>query len=225
MQAKKQYRQEILARLKPLGKSTYWHGWLRLRTFPFESILKAIPRSGLMVDSGCGFGFSSFMASRQYPRLKVVAFDPDEEKIKVASRLLESLPHVTVTQSFARIPKHQANAVVLLDVLYLVPTTQKKKFLENLGALLKRNGLLLLSFVPQERTWRYWLAFVQERVMVNLAKRTYGTKKFVFEKETELKQLLSQSGFRIQTVVTLPTPRPFFHKHRLIVARKSNSIQ
>ncbi|MBI2010434.1 MAG: class I SAM-dependent methyltransferase [Candidatus Chisholmbacteria bacterium] len=221
--AKKGLTEKLLRKLRHLPFLTRVHALLRLGSFPFAAILPDIPRRGPIVDYGCGFGLFSFYLVSKFPKRRIISFDPSPKKTVVAQKILKFYPNVTVTQSFKitleKCPHPQA--IVMLDVLYLFPPSQKKQVLAELFTYLKKGGTLILSFVPQESSWRYYLAWFEEWLMVKLFGLTQGQSQTLeFESEGWLVNALKTSGFTPTKLRHLPTPWPFFHRHLLIVARK-----
>ncbi len=198
------------------------HIAFRLISFPFKELLPIIPSKGVLVDIGCGFGILSYLLA--YSRKdKILAFDPAKNKIAVAQRLLAEFKHVVIYPAQSKLPvfKPHPEVITLLDVLYLLPTLEKKALLINLFTQLKPGGKLLVAIVPKERTFRYLAAWLQEAIMVRVLGGTFSRKQQInFETTSWMKGTLTKIGFKKIYLHCLPTPWPFFHHHLLFVAQK-----
>lgn len=213
--------QDLSLQLRRLPFLTQIHALLRLQSFPFTTVASLIPAHGNMLDFGAGFGFFSFIVAKRYPRRRIVAYDVSPAKTAVAKKLLDHYPHVTVSHSWARVKRLKPHVVVILDVLYLLSARNKQVVLKQLFSLLKLNGILLWSIVPKEFSWRFYLAWFQEWLMVRVFQLTKTTDTILdFETVPWAKATLKEIGFTRITVHHLPTRLPFFHRHLLLVARK-----
>ena len=184
------------------------HYKLRQVSFPFDELVKLIPRRGKLWDVGCGFGHLVKLLLQRNPRQKIYAFDIDSTKLRVSG----------VKRG---VPKSRVKTITLIDVLYLMTDGQKIKLLQKLFNKLQRGGKLIIAIVPKDRSWQYYLAWLQEWVMVKLLGKTESKEKAInFETENWLRQNLDHIGFRQIKRYQLPRTLFFWHKHVVFVATK-----
>lgn len=196
------------------------HSWLRCASFDFSAVLPYIHRSGNLLDFGCGFGLFSARAANSFSDLHIIAYDSSQEKVTVARRFLRDYK-IFVTCNFYDLKKRRRfQTIVVLDVLYLLPEKKRLLLMKQLIQLLSRKGKLLITFVPKETSWRYYLAWIQEWVMVKLIGKTHTTGAIDFETLRWMRSSLKSLGLSRITFHALPTPWPFFHHHVLVTARK-----
>ena len=62
------------------------HVVVRWLTCPFRPVVDALPRTGRVLEAGCGHGLFSTYLSRRAPRLTVHGVDIDPDKVAVAQR-------------------------------------------------------------------------------------------------------------------------------------------
>lgn len=181
------------------------HKRLRLASFDFEALLPYMPRTGKVLDVGCGFGLWLHLLSQRLPLLKLWGVDPDRYKIEEARRLLK--------RQIDDLPGNKRfDVITILDVLYLLTVSERKKLIKQAFRWLRPQGKLLIAFVPREKSWRYYLAYLQELVMVKRATD--------FETMAWMRWALKAGGFNRIVVKHLPTPWPWWHRHVLMVATK-----
>lgn len=190
------------------------HWWLRWWSFPFAAALKFVPKAGTIIDFGCGFGILSWLLRKRGHR--IWALDISSDKRRVAKRLLKYYKNILIVKE---LPEAKVDAIAILDVLYLMPEGEKVKLLKLLIRQLKPRGKLLISYVPKERSWSYYLAWLQEWLMVKVLKVTKG-KDINFETEAWLKQQLLRVGFKRVRCQKLSRTLFFWHKHVLFVSYK-----
>lgn len=121
---------------------------LRLENY-YKDFDKLIPRSGKVLDLGCGYGFLSYMLGYLSPDRTITGIDYDEEKIAIAANGYSKGDHVSFIHNDVQdFPVDQYNAIILSDVLhYLQPNDQIRlleKCVENLapgGVFVLRDGI------------------------------------------------------------------------------------
>lgn len=184
------------------------HFKLRQISFPFKELMQLIPAHGSLWDVGCGLGNLAKLLGQRNPQQEIYVFDIDAKKLQVENLRWGE-------------PKPLVNTITLIDVLYLMTDTQKLKLLKKLFKKLKRGGQLFVAIVPQEKSWGYYLAWLQEWVMVKLVSKTKSEQGVInFETERWLTTKLKRVGFRKIKRYQLPRTLFFWHKHVLFVARK-----
>ncbi len=195
---------------------TRLHWWWRWQSFPFRAVVPFIPAKRVIVDLGCGFGILTQLLAQERSR-KIIAIDIAEKKLAVARQRLQNYHNVTVTKTWSKI---KADVVIIVDVLYLLSNKEKQKLLKKVATQF-RPQKLIIAFVPKELSWQYWLALMQEWVMVRGLRLTQSEKGVInFETVKWLRGAVRQCGFNKIKLVRLPTPWPWWHKHLLAIAHR-----
>lgn len=192
---------------------------LRLLSAPLDVLALRAP-VGRVVDVGCGHGALSALLAAD-PLRSVVAIDPDPHKIAWAQRALTSLPNVRLQvatiEELARAEPASFDAVLVADVLYLLPLAQWPRFLAAARSLLRPGGVLLLKEAEASRSWKYWKCWLQEQVMVRLFRKTHSSGGLGFRPRAELSTLVEQAGLSLLEVADVS--RGYSTPHVLWVAR------
>lgn len=184
------------------------HFKLRQVSFPFRELVALIPAHGSLWDVGCGLGNLAKLLRDRNPKQEIYVFDIDPQKLKVKGLRWGE-------------PKSTVETITLIDVLYLMTDAQKIALLRKLFKKLKPGGQLLIATVPEEKTWDYCLAWLQEWIMVKLLNKTKSQEKVInFETEEWLGNTLIQLGFRQIKRYQLPRTLFFWHKHVLFISYK-----
>jgi 2-polyprenyl-3-methyl-5-hydroxy-6-metoxy-1,4-benzoquinol methylase len=202
-------------RKAPLGDRL--HVLVRWLTCPFPAVVEVLPSSGRVLEVGCGHGlFSGYLAQRS-PGLQVHGVDIDADKIAVAAA---SEPPAGGRLDFAvgdsgSVPDGPWDAVVLVDVLYLLDETAQRALLESCAAVLAPGGVLVVKDMAIRPRWKARWNAMQEALSVRVLKITEGSPEFVFTDPDERARWLVAAGLRDVRARRLDRGR--VHPHHLLV--------
>ena len=193
------------------------HVLVRWLTCPFPPVVDVLPSEGRVLEVGCGHGLFSGYLARRSPRLHVTGVDIDADKIAVAAA---SEPVAGGRLTFAvgdsgAVPAGPWDAVVLVDVLYLLDEKSQRALLESCAAALSPGGVLVVKDMATTPRWKArWNAF-QEGLSVRVLKITEGSPDFVFVDPDERARWLVAAGLRDVRMRRLDRGR--VHPHHLLV--------
>ena len=195
------------------------HVWVRWLSCPFPPIADVLPSTGRVLEIGCGHGLFSAYAARRSPGLQVLGVDIDAEKIAVAAA---SEPVDGGRLEFAvgrsgSVPAGPWDAVVLVDVLYLLDTASQRALLESAAAALAPGGLLVVKDMATRPRWKARWNAVQESLSVRVLGITAGSREFAFVDPEERAGWLAGSGLRDVRMRRLDRRR--IHPHHLLVGQ------
>jgi SAM-dependent methyltransferase len=167
----------VLEAYSHLGLLQRYHLKKRLGWCPYETIAALIPDKGIHLDIGCGYGHFLVYLAQTKPRLALLGYDPDQQKLAVAKT---SSPvqagRIKLLQTLADegVPRH-LTSISLIDVLYLMPPGSQRQLMEWISHRLPTEGLLIIKSVDVEQGFRSQLAAWQEFIMVKLLKQTLSS--------------------------------------------------
>lgn len=205
----------------PLPLAERLHVRARLASAPLTAMVERTP-AGRVADVGCGHGLLTALLAVQGPARTVVGIDPDARKIAAARAGPGRLPNVHFDhariEELATAQPGTFDAVVVADVLYLLTADAARTFLTSARTLLRPGGILVLKEAEDDGGWRTRKALWQERVMVQLLRRTHGSGGLGFVPRPELVRRIGDAGFVLDEVVGLAkgyaTPHVLFRAHR-----------
>ncbi|MGH3368712.1 MAG: class I SAM-dependent methyltransferase, partial [Nocardioidaceae bacterium] len=196
---------------------------LRLRwwTCPFPRIGGAVPREGRVLEVGCGHGLASLWLALESPRRSVVGIDTDGDKIAAAQAAAARARRLGASVEFRQtslgaLPRGPWDAVVVIDVLYLLDRAAQRPFVEHCAAALGDGGALVVKEVAMQPRWKYGLAVVQEIVSVRLARITEGAG-ISFVPPAMLAGWMGAAGL---DVAESAIHRGYLHPHHLVVGHR-----
>jgi 2-polyprenyl-6-hydroxyphenyl methylase/3-demethylubiquinone-9 3-methyltransferase len=173
------------------------HVRARLLSAPLEALAARTPH-GHVADIGCGHGLLTALLAQDQQR-SVLGIDPDPRKIELARASVGRLPNVTLRAAEIEQlgERDEFDAVVVADVLYLLPLERWGPFLKAARRLLKRHGQLLLKEAEADGSWRHKKTLAQEHLMVTLLGKTHASGAIGFQPRHVLEAEVKGAGFSI----------------------------
>lgn len=203
---------------RPESPAVRLHTAVRWRSCPFEAVAAAVPPTGRILEVGCGHGlFSAFLALTEPGRV-VHGIDVDGAKLAVARRAAgRSGCRLTFGPADATaFPPGPWDAVVIIDVLYLLDPRRQEALLRTAAEALAPGGTLAVKEMAESPAWKFAWMRLQEHVAVRVLRITAGdTLSFVPPRETA--GWLAQAGLAVETQAL---DRGYPHPHHLLVGRR-----
>ena len=166
----------------------------RFLVCPFRRVESAVPKSGVVVDIGCGHGvFANLLAVRSGAR-HVIGCDIDAARINVARSSVGGRNNIyfSVSNDVATLPS--CDAVTLLDVLHHVAPDVRLRLLQEVFQKLSPGGELVIKDIDKAPRFKYLWNYLHDCVM------TQGKPCYYLGK-LEMRRLLEEIGF-----VVVPEP-------------------
>lgn len=196
-----------LASFSRLPPAERFHVHARAFSAPLEAVAARVPPGGTVADVGCGHGLLSALLALSDSRRTVQGVDPDPRKVEWAQQGPGRLPNVrievgTVESLAERLPGH-FDAVVVCDVLYLLPPERWPGFLAEARRLLRPGGRLLLKEAEGDGSWKHYKCLAQEVLMVKLLGRTKAGGALGLQRRDAVEAMLQRAGFTPRETVEL----------------------
>jgi len=183
-----------LARFETLPPLERVHVRLRALTCPLEAVALRVPR-GRVLEVGCGHGLLSALLAED-PGRTVLGIDRDPHKIALASRVARP-PRLVFSPEGTAAVGGGWDAVVVSDVLYLVPPEEWRPFLDACARALAPSGRLVLKEASTTPAWKHHKTVAQERLVTRVLGRTRGASVH-FAPPARLAALLASLGLRVE---------------------------
>lgn len=206
-----------------------FHVRARWWSCPFPEIQLRVPVVGRILEVGCGHGLLSLYLALSAPGRVVEGVDIDAHKIVLAqaaaARLRPDEAQVTFATSEpgpgepGQLPAGPFDAIVINDVLYLMPEAVRRDVLAACAARLAPGGVLVIKEIDDRPRWKYEVNHLQELVATKVLRYTEGDQVEVVPMRHFADQL---DDLGLETKLE-PIDRWYPHAHAILTARRRAS--
>lgn len=173
------------------AKVRFWDG-------PLEEIEKEVPRSGIILDLGCGEGIlSNFLAVCSRGR-KIIGLELNNHRIKLANRGLKNVTFRKVDITKVKLPI--CNAIVISHVLHHLPSYgDQEMVVAKCAERLGEGSKLIIAEVDKSFTPKYLLGWFVDAIIfpVLFEGRLYNFN-FFHRSKRDWAGLLKKHGFKVK---------------------------
>ncbi len=111
----------------------------------FAPLDRVVPRSGFILDLGCGYGFATHWLAQCTDTRTFLGVDYDEDKIRTAERTAPQHPRIKFEfQNVLEFEYPACDAILLLDVLHYWTPDKQQRILDKARRALRPGGKLIL---------------------------------------------------------------------------------
>ncbi len=189
---------------------------------PFRQVAAAVPPRGRVLEVGCGYGlFSCYLALASKDR-DVLGIDVDLPKVVHARFAAEQARARGASCDFhlmppGELPEDPWDAIVIVDVLYLLEPDAQAGLLHSCAEQLAPGGVLVVKEMGTAPAWKARWNAVQEFLAVKALRITAG-EQLTFLEPDVLGAWMEKDGL---TVTHRGLDRGYPHPHHLIVGTRT----
>jgi cyclopropane fatty-acyl-phospholipid synthase-like methyltransferase len=158
---------------------------LRWRTCPFVAVESLVPRTGDVLDVGCGHGLFSIYLALTAPARRVTGVDIDDDKLSIARRaavaagLGDRVEFLRVDADWRPGVAGDAaigpwDTVVEVDMLYLIGRRRASAWVGDSPAALRPGGSLVVKELDVQPAWKARWSHFQEVLATRVLRITDG---------------------------------------------------
>ena len=194
------------------------HVHVRWWSAPFRRLVTLLPEAGPVLEIGCGHGLFSAYAALSGPRRHVVGVDIDADKITAGAVAAARVPNLELTVApDGAVPAGPWAAVVVVDVLYLLPADAQRALLTAAAGQVAPGGRLVVKEMGASPAWKVRWNRWQETLSVRVLRITEGSTTFTFVDPDVMAGWLRDAGLSV-TATRLDAGR--VHPHHVLVGER-----
>ncbi len=191
----------------------------RMLTCPVMPVVRCLPRSGTVLDVGCGHGLFSLVAAVDSPSRRVVGVDIDAEKLELARQAAVRLgvsDRVEFHPTDGTLPPGPFDAVMCNDVLYLLGLEKAQRLLADMAGRVGAGGVVLVKDMSDRPVVKARWNHLQEVGATRVFRYTEGDQ-LEMVLPADIEAPLWEAGLSVHQQ---RIDRWYPHPHLLIVARR-----
>lgn len=165
------------------------------------SVEAHVPRRGSIVELGCGHGLFSNLLIEASRERTVLGLDHDERKIGVARMTIQGRTTLRFeVADVVAVPPPRCDAIVIVDVLYLLPPQAQEQLLRAAGRSLEVGGVVVVRAQERRRSPRYAFGHAQELVAVGLGLTRSAGRGLSYQTRAEARAMFERAGLEVEVV-------------------------
>lgn len=174
-----------------------------------ELIESYVPRSGTIVDIGCGHGLFANLMAMSSPGRQVTGIDISPGKIEHARATVGGRANIKfICSDVLDTGLPHCDAVTIVDVMYLLPAAMQLEILKAVRQGLGPGGVLVWKAQERKPRWKYAWTWLQELAATSTGLTQGKRGKLSFLSREEAVSFLKQAGFH-PSIVEMPTRLPY----------------
>jgi uncharacterized protein len=198
------YRRKLTLNYIFKGPILEWYIKVKLMLEKNYSIYnELLPRKGMILDIGCGYGYVSHLLSMTSPERKITGIDYDEEKIRTAASCFSMNENLEfITADVNEYPIDGKDAFILSDVLHYMPAESQENLLRKCLEKLNENGTILIRDAHAGMKKRHKGTKVTEFLSTRIGfNKTSGSSGQLYFTSRELiEKIVKEHGFELNVI-------------------------
>lgn len=180
---------------------------LKMWILPLHQSAEGLPKRGLILDMGCGYGYVSNYLNIDSPDRTIIANDPAQDRIAVAKRTLGDRRNLEFLAIDSReITRSDFDGILVVDVLHHVPYNDQQSLIDDVYKKVKPGGCVFLRETDIRYGFRYAVFNCLLEYILYIGKVNAR-----FRHRDEWAKMFERSGFSIERVTFSPLWFPYTH--------------
>jgi 1-acyl-sn-glycerol-3-phosphate acyltransferase len=158
-----------------------------------------IPKEGLIIDIGCGYGYLSYMLSFCSSERKIIGIDYDCEKINTAQNSISKNDRLEfICENIKEYQLPESDTFIMNDVLHYMTKEDQIELIQRCMNKLKMNGKIIIRDGNPELGKKHLGTKLSEFFSIKLLKFNKSSEsQLYFPKSTEIQEIANQNGFQL----------------------------
>jgi 1-acyl-sn-glycerol-3-phosphate acyltransferase len=183
------------------GPILEWYLRVKLRLEKnYNLINEIIPRKGIIMDLGCGYGFMSGMLALVSDKRIITGIDYDEDKIITAQNCTEDLENIKfVHQDISNQQLPASDVFLIMDVLHYMSEEKQTDLMKKCFASLNEQGMIVVRDADTDLKKRTAVTKITEFISTHIGFNKTN-EKLSFVSGEMIKKLSNTNGFNVRVI-------------------------
>lgn len=194
-------KKELLEIYSKLGFFVKIYTYIRILTTPLFEIEKYVPKSGRILDIGCGMGIFSNLLCLMSESRSAIGFDISRKRVDLAKTTAARKKQLSSYVQDAKDVNFDGFSIItIVDLLHHMPYSEQEDVLRKAYLGLESPGTVVLKDLEKKPIWKYFFHYVQDSISCR--------SKLFFRSSMETINLLDDIGFTV-TVIPIESFLPY----------------
>ncbi len=195
------YRRLLLLNYVFKGPVLEWYVRIKMNLEKnFELYTRLMPRSGRIVDIGCGYGYVSYLLAMTAGNRQITGVDYDPEKIRVADNCFSKSANLRfICSDITQMNFEKTDGYLLLDILHYLPVKEQVNLLRKCMANLDERGVIIIrdadASMEKRHTGSKITEFFSTGIGFNKTRDGFGS--LCFSSSETINRIANEFGFRV----------------------------
>ena len=174
------------------GFSVAFYTYVRWRLCPFVDMERYVPKKGIILDVGCGYGMMANYLTVTSPERTVLGVDLSTNRINIAKKTIGNRKNIGFEKiNVKELKMKQCDAIVMSDFLHHLDYGTQDELLSVCYEKLSPGGLLVFEEVDDRPLFKYWGVYLVD-VILNIGQR------ICFRNRKNYTRILEKIGFDVR---------------------------
>lgn len=173
---------------------------IRFWDSPIEQLEKFVPKSGVIIDLGCGEGIMTNYLAKSAPQRQLIGIELNKSRTKYANRGLKNAKFIQADVLEEALPK--ADSIVMSHLMHHLPSFQDQmKLIQHCGSSLRQGGQLIIVEVDKQFSLKYLFTWLIDAVIVPILfdKQFFNIKVF-HRSRRDWKLIIEHFDFKVERI-------------------------
>jgi 2-polyprenyl-3-methyl-5-hydroxy-6-metoxy-1,4-benzoquinol methylase len=174
----------------------------RWQLTPYRKMASRLPRTGTILDLGCGHGLFSIALALDSPEREVLGIDHDDRRVTLAVQATQKLPHVKIQKGSLVDPPigpPSYTGIAMIDVMHYLDWDTQELILRKAYDLLSKGGTLIVREVDPEAGLISQWNRLYEKIATGIGFTQAQKQTHCFRTQVGWCTLLENIGFQVRT--------------------------
>ena len=189
--------------------------FLKLLLMSYEHFSIFVPRQGVIIDNGCGYGLVSLFLALESKDRQIIGIDPNKNRVKKIFKAYSKIPSNVrfEIKDIRELRIADVDCIIMEETLHHIARGEHREVLRNVYLKLRKDG----TFIVRENNKRISFRFIFINLVFEYLAYLFF-EKANFYSTKELKKMLEEVGFVHCEII--PSPWYFIFDVVLIIGRK-----